>query len=497
MRSGLLLVLVIAAAASPLYLASASKLVDHDVFVMGEVAQRVLDGETLYRTAWDNKPPLALLAYALPAGLAPGSYRAVQLGLLAIVTLQAVLLWGMLRGEPGWFRVGASALAILMPLHASEFVWSSSEDMANLLAIPVIVGSYRIASRGELGAGLCLAIGAGLVLGFHARQTVLLLGLVPLAALLGCGATASRRLGAALWMAAGAAVGLGAIAALITWVGDWGGYIETVFLAPRRYKGHPWNMIQGIFIAKDRLPATLMAASTAVLAARGPHRAFFLALAAGAAGAVLAPMKPFYHYYEQLTPALCLMVPAAIGRLCPPREAPVALGAVLCVVGLNGVLTCGHLGLVNTDLPGTEARAPMDRVAGVIEGLADDDDELFAAGHSSAYLYFATDVPAANPYFWDLFFTAGVLKLAPVDPESVYEDYEADPPDLLALDRRTLALARGESDPGGLERFSAMLSGWVESGRYEEVERVDGYTIFRLRGLPAAASGPEAGRARP
>ncbi|QDV38970.1 hypothetical protein [Tautonia plasticadhaerens] len=494
MRSSLLPVLLVAAAASPLYLASASKIVDHDVFVMGEVAQMVLDGGTLYESAWDNKAPLALLPYALPLGLAPGSYRAVQAGLLAIVTLQAILLWGMLRGEAAWFRVGAAALAILMPLHAPEFVWWSSEDVANLLVIPVVVGSYRIASRGELGRGACLGIGAGLVLGFHARQTVLLLGLVPLAALLGCGAPAARRLGAAAWMAAGAAVGLAAIAALITWVGDWGGYVETVFLAPRRYKGHPWNMIQGIYGAKDRLPAAMMVASTVVLAARGPGRPFYLALAAASAGVVLSPMKPFYHYYEQLTPALCLMVPAAIGRLCPPREAPVALGAVLAAVGLNGVLTCGHLGLVNTELPGTQALGPMDRVVEAIEGHAGEDDTLFAAGGASAYLYFATDIPSANPYFWDLFFTTNILGLAPVDPESVYRDYEADPPDLLVLDRRTMALARGESDPGGLVRYAAMLSGWLESGRFQEVEQVEGYTIFRLRGLPAA-NGPEAVRA--
>lgn len=477
MRSGLLWVLGIAAACVPLYLASASKIVDHDVFVMGEVAQMVLEGETLYETAWDNKPPLALMSYALPLSIAPGSYRAVQLSLAALVTLQGVLIWWMLRGEQVWFRVAAAALAILLPLHAYAFVWFSSEDVANLMILPLILGSYRIVSRKDLSPGLCLAVGASLVLGFHARQTVLLFGLLPAVALLGTDRTIRDRAIAILWMMAGASVGLGMIAALIALVADWQGYLQAVFIAPRTYQGHYWGAITSFFFAKDRVPVLLMLVSTVMLVWRGPYRGFFLALAGASAAVILAPMKPFYHYYGQLIPALCLMVPAAIDRLGAPKDVPLALVGVFGLILINVALTCGHMGLIRTEMPSTVSRSNLDPVARAIEEEARPGETLFAAGQNSAYLYFATQVPAANPYFWERFLEEDLLALAPVEPDWVFDAYEEFPPDLLVLDRRRLNASR---DPrSGEGRFEQLLSGWIGSGRYENVREVEGYSILR------------------
>ena len=86
------LIAVLALVLLPGYLLTARKLLDHDCFIMGEVTQRVIKGEQLYgRACWENKPPLALLWYAVPLEIAPGSYTALQLMLFGLVAVEALL----------------------------------------------------------------------------------------------------------------------------------------------------------------------------------------------------------------------------------------------------------------------------------------------------------------------------------------------------------------------------------------------------------------------
>ena len=83
---------------------AAGGIADHDVFVMARVARDVLDGKALYGQAWDNKAPLAILFYAVPAAIAPRSYAAVQLWLGLWRVGQAAIGWVGLGRESGAAR---------------------------------------------------------------------------------------------------------------------------------------------------------------------------------------------------------------------------------------------------------------------------------------------------------------------------------------------------------------------------------------------------------
>ena len=184
-RKPTILITVLTLVLLPGYLLTARKLTDDDCFVMGEVAQRVLAGERLYEQAWDNKPPLALLWYAAPLAVAPGSYTALQAMLFGLVAVEALVTSALLREEPAWFRILAGGLILLVPLQRPAFAWASSEDVANFFLVPVVLGSYRALRRGGMGLVGWAAIGAALALAFHGRQTAAAFALVPLTVLAG------------------------------------------------------------------------------------------------------------------------------------------------------------------------------------------------------------------------------------------------------------------------------------------------------------------------
>jgi hypothetical protein len=59
-----------------------------DPFIYGQVAKEMLSGRRLYSETWQDKPPLAYVAYALPQIVFPRSYGAIGFfgGLCVAVT---------------------------------------------------------------------------------------------------------------------------------------------------------------------------------------------------------------------------------------------------------------------------------------------------------------------------------------------------------------------------------------------------------------------------
>ena len=501
-RNPILLVAALAVLLLPGYLLTAGKLTDHDCFIMGEVAQRVLAGDRLYEGAWDNKPPLALFWAAAPLAIAPGSYTALQAAFFVLLAAEALLACVLLRDEPAWFRAAAGGLILLLPLQRPEYAWASSEDIHNFFVVPVVLGAYRALRRGRMHPAGWAAMGAALALACHVRQTAALFGLVPLAVALGLRSPPMTKLLRIAAMAVGGLAAWALLVAALSPIMSLPGYVQTVFLAPRQYRGHYWEAVTLLSAVRNDAAGMVIFAASALLVGAGPRpwsaaaiapapagtaspaagptvpagRWFFAAVVGAAGAAVFAPMRPFLHYWEQIAPALVLMVPAALAVLAPrPRRFATAVAGLF--LSANAAFTVAYLGLVRTPLSDEHVlRERMDAVAGLIRRVSAPGDSLLAVGRQSAYLAFAAGLRPATTFFWDGFWDR-LVPLSGRTVEAAGGELRAAPPAILALP------ADGEVPPATLagNSLGPILREWLTDGRYEEVGSANGWRILRRR----------------
>jgi hypothetical protein len=469
-----------------LYFLSARKSVDPDVFMMAEVAQQVLDGKRLYADTWDNKAPLSLLFYALPQMIVPHSYAAIQLASFVIALCLALTFWKLLAHEPVALRALAALLPVLLPLQSFAFVWASSEDVTNLFVAFVVLMSYRAVSLERLRIGEMLVAGAALALAVHARQTALLFGALPLLAIIMAReATIGQRARSVVGFGVGGLIGWALVVVLILAVGDFSGYVNTVFIRPLSYQGHYWNAVESFMSFRVNGVALLLFVTTVILVLRSGLRWFFAALALVTVAVVLSPMKSFEHYWAQSIPSLSLMLPMAIKAVTTAREPerPTFIAAIVAFMGLNGLLTCFYLGFVNTSLYWYHLRLEsLDQVVAQLDELADEDDRLLAVGHMSVYFHFQTELEPASMYFWHGFMAEYGLELIPADGDEVLDGLRREPPDVIVISEREFWRIQGGGATSDVSpRFDLLLDELIADPAYE-LHEVDGWMLLKRAG---------------
>lgn len=472
------LVLAGGAAYLALLASAAGGLADHDVFVMARVARDVLEGKALYADAWDNKAPLAILFYAVPVAIAPGSYVAIQLWLGVWLLVQAAILWLGMGRDSGAGRWVAIGLLLLLPLQRAEWCWASSEHAGNLFVVVVLVVAWRIAIRGVIRLPELAAAGAALALGFNVRQNQVLYAVVPALALFvasrGRWRDAVKPLAA---LAAGAAVAwaLVILVVLVASDGSIDGYVRTVFLAPAAY-GRSWDEVAFLLepLRHDLTPFLVFA--VALVALTGAQRWLAAALAVVTAAVMLLPMRGYPHYWAQAFPATALLGALAVDALGLVRSRRTALqGAILAAL-----LSAGGLYTVY-DLAASGERERLDAVAAQIRAAVGPEGSggtLFAAGHQSAYLYFATGAEVAHPIFWQAWMYGSLIDVLPMRIEEVLQAYAERPPSVLAIDGDTLQRVLHAPAPDE-ELDGRLLRTLLSSRRYVEVARTEGWLVLR------------------
>jgi hypothetical protein len=455
---------------------SAFTLVDPDPFVMGEVARRVLDGETLYREAWDNKPPLALLFYAPAQFVVPMSYMAHQLFGALWTALQALLAYALLGRESALARSVAASLVLLLPFSRPDFAWASSENAVNMFTLPLTLIAYCIARRRSWHTWELSFAGALAVLAFHCRQPGILLGLpVGMFVLFGPQRAPEKMRGLAA-LAAGALAGIALILAIVLLVGDVASYLQAVFVGPQRFVASQvtdarWAVLQQVLLLRHHpyIPMTVFAL---VIAGTRGERTLIAAVAATSVLAVLAPLREWGHYQEQLVPLLVLSAVIAVRALeGVSRPAAAAYGVALVVFYVfNAMVTAYVL------RPDDGEMAELDEVARVIEASnAATAGTVLAIGRNSAYVYFRTRVTPVHKYHWDLFFDAdGFL---PESPADVVRAIIAQPPTWLAVDAATLVAGREGSATTRREQLVQALCGVRAC---DEVARTRRWHVLRI-----------------
>ena len=450
-----LTVLMLAASAAvevSVYYFSAFTIVDRDPLVMGEIARRVVDGEALYRDAWDIKPPLALLFYAPAQMVAPMSYLAQQLFGALWTALQAGLAFALLGRESMLVRSVTASLVLLLPLSRTDFVWASSEDAVNLFTLGLTLIAYRIARRGTWRAWELALAGGLAVVAFHCRQPGILFAIpVGILVLLGPQRAGDRILGIAT-LAGGALAGVALTLAIVLPVTDLSSYVHAVFIGPQPFVGNQlngagWVVREQILLLRDHpyVPMTLFAL---MLAAGSRERLLLAGIGVVSVIVVLAPLREYGHYQEQLIPLLSLSALVAMRALeGVSRPAAFAYGiALVAFYMLNAATTAQLLRRDEGEI------AELDSVVGIIETEnAKASGSVLAIGRHSAYIYFRTRVTPAHKYHADVFLEAG--SLLPEPPAEVVRDIIERRPTWLVVDAATLTRHRetpGETHTGQL-----------------------------------------------
>ena len=322
-------------------------------------------------------------------------------------------------------------------------------------------------------------MGVALSLGFHARQTNIIYAVLPLIAIVVCPDSLQKKCKGLLLGVIGALIGLTMVVGLILAVGDWQGYLYTVFEAPRKYKGHYWLGVVCLMNLREQAIFLMLSASTLVAVTRERQRFFLLALALLGLATIILPMRPFPHYWKQLFPIICLMVPEALSRLSPGRAPKVGIAAVLGYLAISAVMTFGYTGFVRTNMPGHRNRAAADQVANEIRNAAHPGDSLFVVGPLSAYLHFATDLKPVNRLFWDFFLETQLIELSGARPEEVFDSYRANPPDILVIEKTIESRLMLDQSLDVRQEYQDLLKDLLKSMGYQVVSEQGDYRILR------------------
>ncbi len=471
---------VLAAAAAAAYIAlmvsAAAGLADHDVFVMARVARDVLDGKALYTQAWDNKAPLAILFYALPAAIGPGSYVAIQLWLGVWLVGQALVLWFGLGRESGRSRWIAVALLLLLPLQRAEWCWASSEHAGNFFVVVLLVVAWRVVNRRARAAELVVA-GAALAVLFNVRQNQSLFGIFPVMALVVTCARWRDRLKPLAAFAGGFLLSwlLVLLVVFVAGDGDVRGYVHTVFLAPAAYRGG-WGEVSWLLMPLRQDFTVWLIFIVALVSLTGAHRWRSAALGITTLAVMLLPMRGYPHYWVQAFPAVALLGAAAADALgiAGTRRASAQGAIVAGLLSVSGVLTV-------SDLAWSGERARLDEVAEQIRlvlGRGEAGGTLFAAGHQSAYLYFSTGAATVHPIYWQAWMSRSLQGVLPVPIDEVVRSHQERPPAVIAVDEVTAQRILHAPAPDE-EVHIPLLRSLLAPGRYREVSRVGDWHILR------------------
>ena len=394
--------------------------VDWDESVYLVVAQDLVDGGTLYRTAWDHKGPLLYAVLSPVVALADGSMVPVRL--FATTWLLLTMLFVELIAR----RLVPSQVSFAAPLLYGVF-----------FSVPVFGG---LAANGELFMMMpaCAAVWAGLVW-MDARRSrwlllsgvltgaaflfkptaVLSVAVVPLLVLSrdvghGGGERLRRVCIDGAWFGAGVLAPLAGALLVFTAAGNLGDALYATVVFNRAYvAGTPflesWQQLSAFFgwaVLGDPFTfAAVVGGVFLVLRRRSDHpwpdwTGLFLAgLTLGSLAGVCLGRNLYFHYYLQMALPIALVVTVAAAGLAAPRGVWRKLAPALLLLAALSAFSphrSGPEGLTRTP----EEDRTLRVVAGYLAQNKAPDDTLFVLG-GQPVLHYLTGMPSPTPYvFW-------------------------------------------------------------------------------------------------
>ncbi len=463
-----------------------------DSFAYAEVAQRMLQGDRLYVDIWLDKPPFAILFYAVPQLIAPGSSVGLQVWLGVWVLLEGLLaIVAVGARSTGWLqRSAVVACLLLLPFAGRPFIWASTSHHANLFVVWVLFVSYRLVTSGAVSLWALAASGCCLTIMFNIRQNTLIYSAVPVMAILLTPAQRKETVTRFAALALGAAAGWVAVL-LIVWrtttVQD---YVDTVFLYPRRYAAaEGWSQglenVVTLLMSAAKEPLVAMTALVALLGlARGCPHSFrvrlFLScvLLVGVVHCVL-PLKPYSHYWTGLIPVTALFVFHGVAGDDGTfrRLRLIVCGILFLVLAVQSVALSNEARNARSVTTLNTVAAAVDRVTGPGDTLLVVDSRF----SNASYLCFATKARPANRVFFCVQLGGYWCTILPQGIDQVEAEYYRDPPTIITVRGELIRNASENGVDLDLCRTKVAVR-LLKKYKYTLMETVEQFDIYKRLG---------------
>ena len=449
-----------------------------DPLVLGSTARLLLDGAGLYSGAWQDKGPLAILAYCVPEAIAPGRLGAQQIWLALCLLVQGLAAARVTRTGSGWWL--CFALPLVLPLGHPDLTWASTEHFANLFAVPVAAVAAAALTGRRTSRATWILLGAGVALTFNTRQNASFVGaLVVIAALWAPDDTASAKWKRILYVVAGGLLAQVGIVVLVAALGDIRMYFATVWLYPVRYvQAGGLNSLLNVILATGSTIYPWL--SAALLFAVWRTRMFavgFLILAIGWA-ASLSPGWGSLHYVSTVLPSLVALVVLAEDR----RKVPDRALATLLVAALAAGAVTGTSQLVST-FESPSARW-LDQVVDAVQQADPGGRRMWVLAPKavSSYLYFASGRdPGLNGVASYQLDPPWVSNL-PFDATELERSVVADPPSVMVIDPERMRVIdkMPAEEPSRESAAGRVTSALLERYHYRRIGESYGLVVLVL-----------------
>ncbi len=447
-----------------------------DPFVYGSLAKDVMGGKRLYLDTWQDKPPLAVLCYALPQLVAPRSYPALGAFCGLVIAAQGLLMARAFRASlPA--AIGCLLFSTLIPMAIWDCDWPSTEHFANLFVVANVLIAYKIVREGRFTLLECFLVGVSSCAAFHIRQNIVLSGALPaLMVLLAPASAMAKFRGACAGLAGGLAV-WGLVLGLVLKYGDLHGYFYTVFLYPRAYAGEgSFRLVIDLAAVLWMTPLPFMMALFGYIAATPRYRWLVIASVVIGLLSCVAPMRAYSHYWINLFPYASLIFGLA-AQQTETRDRRMAW--VYVVVAAIAMLPITGARLLNNFMePQTERCV---RVAERVDQIAPPGATLTVCGPSNCELVqFSSKLLSANRYSWVNQFQPPWISILPDSIDTIFAGYLADPPTILVVDEEYLRTALSPEGPPKGYNPMQLVQRLCAQHKYRIVETVNGLVIAIL-----------------
>lgn len=401
----------------------------NDVCVYTVASRAVSHGQTLYVDAWQDKPLLGLLPYALPDRILPGSTVGLQVFLVLVCGVQAAIAYLVLPG-PKWSRAVACALLLLLPFAQADFVAPGTEHLSNVFVVALTCSTLRVVETSRYTGRNALLFGLLTACAFQTRQSAVLAGAIPLVALAVAPVSFATRARLVFAFVVGAAIGTAAICAFAVGVLGIDGalYFDTIIRYPRRYASVPPDYGTMVAFLRDFVVSPLAVVLVIPLLAIGRRPlawGVYLSVFTMFAGCVI-PLKSYPHYWVSLIPSAALAWWLFERRDPSPRES----GSPMVAAILLFLVLCTSVTLARAS--SNDGFHRLDEVCSLIRE-AGPEASLFAAGEPSDYVYFRSGCRVSNPYFYGMQLDSYHNSILPRPIERIVESYIEKPPDVIAF----------------------------------------------------------------
>lgn len=456
--------------------------VNRDPFVYSQVAKELLSGRRLYTESWMDKPPLALVAYAIPQLVIPRSYRAVAFfGGICISCTGALYAYSFRGSAPAMLAV--ALFFALFPMTFWDYLWPSTEVFSNVFVAGNLLLGLAIHRNKCFSLSQCLLVGMLTCLAFHVRQNTVVSLLIPMFSLCQASHTLKRFFCGVTFIVLGGLATWACVLGLVLVMGDLRAYFWNVFIYPREYAAagsfteflylwwHLWTS-----------PLSIIIALFACLAACRRQDLFLVAIviAVGLFSASCA-MRTHYHYWVGSFPYIALLVGLGTQR-ANESAARVAWGLTGCLATF--LIPAALMQIVMCSLF-TERHSVYTNIAEKLDSLLPCDRTLLVlvgddALHSEA-VQFASHLQPANTFEWSFQLNEPWARILPMPLEEIIEQYLSSPPDAIVTTHEFVALTNSDREPYVSRGDLRLLRALNKRFRYKVVEEQGRFIIALLQ----------------